>query len=156
MRIYCSEIIDSLIYLGTLGGITVLKDNAVLKSWTTSNSKLPANWITSLLKKDKDLYIGTYGGGVAKIGGDGNFLDFKMRFEVNPNAFCYIEPFLLVGTLDNGIFLYHTISNKWYNIKNGLGSLNVTSIIDGGEYIYIGAECGLIKMPKNELERYGA
>ncbi|MEW6680073.1 MAG: two-component regulator propeller domain-containing protein [bacterium] len=151
-HVYCSETMDDLIYLGTLGGITLLKEDKVLRNYTVSNSKLPANWITALLKVDKELYIGTYGGGVAKITGDGNLFDFKLRFETNPNALCYIKPYLLVGTLDQGIFLYHTTKDKWYNLKNGLGSLNVSAIIDGGECIYLGTECGLLRMPKESVE----
>ncbi|MBU1261399.1 hypothetical protein KKG61_02055 [bacterium] len=156
-HVYCSEAIDDLIYLGTLGGITLIKDNAVLKSYTTSNCHLSANWITAMVNVNKDLYVGTYGGGVDRLSKDGKWINFYPsigKFEVNFNGFYYDKPLLFVGTLDKGVFIYNIEKDRWFNLKRGLSSLNVTAITADGEYIYFGTDCGITKMPKIEVQKW--
>ena len=154
-HVYCSEVIDEIIYLGTLGGITLIKDDAVLKSYTTSNSNLSANWITSLVNVNKDLYIGTYGGGVDRLGKDGKWINFyPVIGKLEVNSLYYDKPLLFVGTLDKGVFIYNGEKDRWFNLKRGLSSLNVTSIIAEAKYIYFGTDCGITKMPRTEVQKW--
>ena len=49
---------------GTLGGLSILDGAVVKASFTTANSALKHNWMTAIVRVEKDLFIGTYGAGV--------------------------------------------------------------------------------------------
>ncbi len=77
------------VYLGTLGGISVLEEGRIAFSWNTANSRLAANWVNALAVLDSKLFVGTYGGGIQSVDADGQWTDYGEaigRFEVNPNA----------------------------------------------------------------------
>jgi hypothetical protein len=88
-HVYCASSLGKRVYLGTLVGVSILEEGRIAFSWNTANSGLAANWINALAVLGSKLFVGTYGGGIQSVDGDGQWTDYSEvigRFEVNPNA----------------------------------------------------------------------
>ena len=148
---YTSERFNGKLYVGTLGGISVLGGKKVVANLTTANSGLGANWVTALKKVGGWLYVGTYGGGVCRMNKSGRWEDLGLGpVEVNLNAVCYDEPHLLWGTLDRGVCAYNIETGEWENVVRPLASPNVTSIAASDELLFFGTDNGLSRVDREE------
>ena len=139
---------------GTLGGLSILDGPAVRASFTTSNSALKQNWITAIVKVEKDFFVGTYGTGVLRITGRGvweTFDDMRGIIEINPNAMVATPGAVYAGTLDRGLAVYNIPSGRWRFFTAGLPSRNVTAVEARGGVIYIGTDNGLVKVPETTV-----
>ena len=76
-HIYCAASLGKRVYLGTLGGISVLEEDRIAFSWNTANSRLAANWVNALAVLESRLFIGTYGGGIQSVDADGQWIDYS-------------------------------------------------------------------------------
>ncbi len=62
---------DGKIYFATNGGGLMIFDGATRKTITTSNSAISSNYLTAVaVDKQKRVWVGTYGAGVARLDGD--------------------------------------------------------------------------------------
>jgi ligand-binding sensor domain-containing protein len=139
---------------GTLGGLSMLDGAAVRASFTTSNSALKQNWITGIVKVDKDFFVGTYGAGVLRITDRGvweTFEDMRGSIEINPNAMIATAGAVYAGTLDRGLAVYSMASGRWGFFTAGLPSRNVTAVEARGGVLYIGTDNGLVKVPESTV-----
>ena len=139
---------------GTLGGLSILDGAAVRSSFTTSNSALKQNWITGIVKVDKDFMVGTYGAGVLRITDRGvweTFEDMRGTIEINPNAMVATPGAVYAGTLDRGLAVYNMASGRWGFFTAGLPSRNVTAVEARGGVLYIGTDNGLVKVPETTV-----
>ena len=143
---------------GTLGGLSILDGAVVRASFTTSNSALKQNWITGIVKVDKDFFVGTYGAGVLRITNRGvweTFDDMRGTIEINPNAMAATAGAVYAGTLDRGLAVYNMASGRWGFFTAGLPSRNVTAIDVAmgarGGVLYIGTDNGLVKVPESTV-----
>ncbi|MGD0619013.1 MAG: hypothetical protein ABSB67_15290 [Bryobacteraceae bacterium] len=139
---------------GTLGGVSVLDKDAILANYTTTNSGLRHNWVTAVARVEDDWFIGTYGAGVLRLGSDGrwsSFADLKRSFVVNPNAMLAGKSRVYTGSLGQGLFVYDRDSKRWTNVTNGLPSLNVSALAEGGGALYVGTDNGLVRMSEEAL-----
>jgi ligand-binding sensor domain-containing protein len=134
--------------VGTLGGLSVLDGDAVRASYTTANSGLRHNWITAIAPVGGEWFVGTYGAGVLRFDGSGNwrtFADLPSGFEVNANAMLATERAVYAGSLAGGLYVYERVSGRWKNVTEGLPSENVTALATQGGYIYAGTDNGLVR-----------
>ncbi len=134
--------------VGTLGGLSVLDGDAVRASYTTANSGLRHNWITAIAPVGGEWFVGTYGAGVLRFDGSGNwrsFPDLPAGFEVNANAMLATERAVYAGSLAGGLYIYERTSGRWKNSTAGLPSENVTALATQGGYIYAGTDNGLVR-----------
>jgi len=139
---------------GTLGGLSILDGAAVRSSFTTSNSALKQNWITGIVKVDKDFFVGTYGAGVCRITNRGvweTFDDMRGTIEINPNAMAATAGAVYAGTLDRGLAAFGLRSGRWEFFSDGLPSRNVTAVEARGGVLYIGTDNGLVKVPETTV-----
>ena len=139
---------------GTLGGLSILDGAVVRASFTTSNSALKQNWITGIVKVDKDFFVGTYGAGVLRITNRGvweTFDDMRGTIEINPNAMAATAGAVYAGTLDRGLAVYNMASGRWGFFTAGLPSRNVTAVEARGGMLYIGTDNGLVKVPESTV-----
>jgi ligand-binding sensor domain-containing protein len=139
---------------GTLGGLSILDGAAVRASFTTSNSALKQNWITGIVKVEKDFFVGTYGAGVLRITDRGvweTFEDMRGTIEINPNAMVATPGAVYAGTLDRGLAVYNMSSGRWGFFTSGLPSRNVTAVEARGGVLYIGTDNGLVKVPESTV-----
>ena len=139
---------------GTLGGLSILDGGAVRASFTTSNSALKQNWITGIVRVDKDFFVGTYGAGVLRITDRGaweTFEDMRGIIEINPNAMVATPGAVYAGTLDRGLAVYNMSSGRWGFFTAGLPSRNVTAVEARGGVLYMGTDNGLVKVPESTV-----
>ena len=143
---------------GTLGGISVLKSNAVERSFTVNNSTLTHNWITALLPMpDNAMLVGTYGAGLEVLDSQGRFTPVELPagaprdLVINPNALYASSSHIYAGTLGHGMLVYSAASGRWSMVTGGLPSLNVTAFAARAGQIYIGTENGLVRIPEANL-----
>jgi ligand-binding sensor domain-containing protein len=140
---------------GTLGGISVLDNDAVTRNFTTATSGLKHNWITAVVPVDDGWFVGTYGAGVERLTADSHFEPTEATLpgiEVNPNAMLVTPDHVLAGTLGGGLMVYSRRSQRWRTITTGLPSLNVTAFATVGGTLYIGTDNGLVKIQEERLD----
>jgi ligand-binding sensor domain-containing protein len=136
---------------GTLGGLSVLEGEVVKASYTTANSALKHNWITSIVRVNQQWFVGTYGAGVLRLDALGRwepFDDLRGTFEINTNAMAASPAAVYAGTLDRGLAVYNRTSSRWNFFLSGLPSANVTAVEVRGGMVYVGTDNGLVKVPE--------
>lgn len=144
---------------GTLGGLSVLDGEAVRASYTTANSALKHNWITSIVPvtngaRGMEWFVGTYGAGVLRLDAAGRwepFEDLRGMLEINTNAMAVSPSAVYAGTLDRGLAVYSRSSGRWKFFVSGLPSANVTAVEVRGGVLYIGTDNGLVKVPETTV-----
>jgi ligand-binding sensor domain-containing protein len=140
---------------GTLGGISILDNDAVTRNFTTATSGLKHNWITAVVPVDDGWFVGTYGAGVEHLTADSHFEPTEATLpgiEVNPNAMLVTPDHVLAGTLGGGLMVYSRRLQRWRTITTGLPSLNVTAFTAAGRTLYIGTDNGLVKIQEERLD----
>jgi ligand-binding sensor domain-containing protein len=140
--------------VGTLGGLSILENDSVRARYTTANSALRQNWITSIVKAGGDWYIGTYGEGVLVLDRENQwrtFTDQARGLIVNPNAMLATTRAVYAGTLGHGLARYSLATGRWRTITAGLPSTNVTALALHGDTLYIGTGNGLVRVPETNL-----
>jgi ligand-binding sensor domain-containing protein len=145
---------EEVLAAGTLGGISLVSRYQVVAQITPENSRLPVHWITALLGFEGSLLIGTYGGGLALRGPNGDWIEMPemlTKLEINPNALWLDSDLLLAGTLDRGMAVLRRTEGEWELIGEGLSSLNVTAFSADEERIFIGTDNGIVVVDKGRL-----
>ncbi|HLX46509.1 MAG TPA: hypothetical protein VKR43_23840 [Bryobacteraceae bacterium] len=140
--------------VGTLGGLSILDGPVVRASFTTVNSALKHNWVTSIARVNDQWFIGTYGAGVLKMDAAGrmqSFDDLRGQIEINQNSMAVTAKAVYAGTLDRGLAVYNNASGRWNFWTAGLPSRNVTAVEARGGFVYIGTDNGLVKLPESTL-----
>lgn len=137
---------------GTLGGLSVLDAGVVRASYTTGNSELKHNWITSIVAFDHDWFVGTYGAGILRLDETGrwhSFPDAGRALEINPNAMAAGVDRVYAGALGEGLYVYERATGRWRMITEGLPSRNVTALELSDGYLYVGTDNGLVRVAEN-------
>lgn len=144
-----------MLYAGTLGGLSTLRNGLVQASFTTANSELRQNWITASAIFDHQLYLGTYGSGVVRFDDRGEVTPFSSfaghRIEINANAMLATTRALYAGTAQYGLAILRQGEERWRFITDGLPSPNVTALDEHGGHLYIGTDNGLVSISENNL-----
>ncbi len=143
---------------GTLGGLSILQGDRVLRNATVTNSTLRHNWITALAPTTPGSYIvGTYGAALETLSRDGVFTPIDLPagtprdLVINPNALLVTPTHIFAGTLGHGMLVYTVATGRWRTITSGLPSLNVTAFAAHAGTLYIGTENGLVRIPEPAL-----
>jgi ligand-binding sensor domain-containing protein len=139
---------------GTLGGLSIIQDGLVRRSYTVANSLLKQNWVSAIVPLENSWFVGTYGAGVVQLDGDGQwreFPDFPGAAVINPNAMLAVSNRVLAGTLDRGLFVYNSTEHRWSPVTDGLPSLNVTALAATSGELFIGTDNGIMRMPIERL-----
>jgi ligand-binding sensor domain-containing protein len=147
------------VFAGTLGGVSILNDQAVLQNVTLKNSNLKRNWITAIARMpqagEPDLWlVGTYGGGIVQMDAAGRVTTGENPAPsavINPNAMLRTAQHVFAGTLDDGMLVYNLSSHRWTHIVAGLPSRNVTAFAERDGELYIGTENGIVHIAEARL-----
>jgi ligand-binding sensor domain-containing protein len=145
---------DSRLMAGTLGGLSIIQDGLVRRSYTAANSLLKQNWVSAIVPFEKSWFVGTYGAGVVQLDGEAQwreFPDFPGAAVINPNAMLAVSNRVLAGTLDRGLFVYNSSEHRWSPVTDGLPSLNVTALAASSDTLFIGTDNGIVRMPIERL-----
>ncbi|HEX8711583.1 MAG TPA: hypothetical protein VF730_06895, partial [Terracidiphilus sp.] len=154
-HVYTLGVDGDQILAGTLGGLSLLKGETISRNFTTANSGLRHNWITSLARAGDSWLIGTYGAGVLRMTSDGTIESTEITRDgvvVNPTAMLDDGHLALAGTLSNGLLVSDANGMRWKTVTAGLPSLDVTALAADHGVIYVGTESGLVKIPESRLE----
>ncbi len=154
-HVYSLAGVGSKLYAGTLGGLSVVEQGAVKAGFTTANSSLQHNWVSAIAADGADLFVGTYGEGVARVDAGGAWHSFTETrgAMVNPNAMALTNDRLYVGTLEHGLFVYDRAARSWDRLTAGLPSLCVTALVISQSHLYIGTDNGLVRVAELEIGR---
>lgn len=139
------------IVTGTLGGLALLDNTRIALAFTTSNSSLPANWIAALARSDSDLFLGTYGGSIARLDARDvlhRFDDLPRDLVINLNAAVATPQAVYFGTLDRGLYRYTRSAQRWEQMTQGLPSLNVTALAHASGRLFVGTDNGIVTLPE--------
>ena len=145
---------DQQLMVGTLGGMSVLQGGVVRANFTTANSGLKHNWITSLAPVGDEWFAGTYGAGVLRMTDHGTweiFADMPADVVVNPNALLVTPSHVFAGTLGRGLWAFDRERRRWTPIIAGLPSLNVTALAARNGSLFVGTDNGLVQMKENGM-----
>jgi ligand-binding sensor domain-containing protein len=148
-KVYCAARRGGALYVGTLGGLAVLRGGRVETVWQADNSPLGANWITALLSCDAGLVVATYGGGVHLLGDDGAWSAFAgvdPRLSVNPNALCRLGRQVLAGTLDQGLWRLDPAARRGATVPAPLPSRSVQAIAVSGGALFVATDNGVARL----------
>jgi hypothetical protein len=151
--VYTTLQVGNKLYAGTLGGLAEIENRRVTRTYTSSNSGLTVNWVTSLCAAADRLLIGTYGGGVYELLPSGEIHSFQPeigKFTVNMNAMYIDGERLYAGTLD-GVRVLDLHSQKWQTLRDILPSENVMSITGSDAAIYFGTSSGVARIEKSHF-----
>ena len=118
--------------------------------------KLPHPWITALALKGGDLYLGTYGGGVALRAAPrdqprsvGAFTAFPETagLKVNTGALVEAAGRLYLGTDGRGLWRLSADGSRFEPLKVRLPSPRVTALLESPNALYVGTDEGLARIP---------
>ena len=145
---YALTVANGKLYAGTLGGLSLLDGANVRVSYTTSNSPMRHNWVTAMASSGSDVFVGTYGAGVIRMGADGTwqtFSEMPANTEINPGALVADGTHVYAGTLGKGLLVYD--GHRWNTMTQGLPSLNVTALHIANGRVFAGTDNGLVRLP---------
>ena len=142
-------------YVGTLGGVSVLKSGLIQASFTTANSELRQNWITASAIFEGRLFLGTYGSGVVRFDASGTVTAYpafaNKRIEISPNAMLTTPRALYAGTADHGLAVLRHGEERWQFIQDGLPSADVTALAERDGRLYVGTNNGVVRILEENL-----
>ena len=143
------------LFVGTPTGLGAIAGTRVLWRVTAGEGKLPHPWITALHLRGVDLFIGTYGGGVARRRaspanpkGPGLFESFPETAGFKVNTGCLVEAAgrLYLGTDGRGLYRLSADGQRFLPVPVPLPSPRVTAILPGQGVLYIGTDEGLARL----------
>jgi len=142
---------DDPLFVGTPSGLGAVSGGKVAWRVTAGEGRLPHPWVTALALLGDALYIGTYGGGVARRlpgAGKGSFEPFPETDGFKVNAGCLVEAGgrLYLGTDGRGLFRLSRDGARFEPLRLGLPSPRVTAILPGPGVLYVGTDEGLARL----------
>lgn len=147
---------SNLLFVGTPTGLGALAGGRVAWRTESGDGRLPHPWVTALAVRGEDLYVGTYGGGVARRPGrgagwrePGAFAAFPETAGLKVNPGCLVEAGgrLYLGTDGRGLWRLSADGSRFVPLRLPLPSQHVTSIQPGPDGLYVGTLEGLARLP---------
>lgn len=148
------------LFVGTPSGLGAVSGSRVVWRTTAGDGKLPHPWITALALFKDSLYVGTYGGGVTRrpkpAGKDesvGAFDSFLETQGLKVNQGCLVEAAgrLFLGTDGAGLHRLDAEGNRFIPVKVSLPSPRVTALLQDRDWLYVGTDEGLTRLPLSML-----
>ncbi len=147
---------SNLLFVGTPTGLGAIAGGRVAWRTEPGDGRLPHPWVTALAVRGDDLYVGTYGGGVARRAGrqpgwrePGAFAAFPETAGLKVNPGCLVEAGgrLYLGTDGRGLWRLSADGSRFVPLRLPLPSQHVTAIQAGPEGLYVGTPEGLARLP---------
>jgi hypothetical protein len=149
------------LFVGTPSGLGALRGRRVSWRVAAGDSKLPHPWVTALVGDETGLFVGTYGGGVARrvagaVRSARGFLSDEARYETFPeteglkiNAGCLlrVRGRLYAGTDGAGLWRTSADAGRFERMTLRLPSSRVTAMAASAEALFVGTDEGLARVP---------
>jgi hypothetical protein len=148
------------LFVGTPSGLGAIAGGRVAWRVAAGDGKLPHPWVTALAIFQNSLYVGTYGGGVVRRSahadgrpGPGDFDPFldTRGFKVNTGCLRVAGGRLYLGTEGRGLFRLSDDRSRFVPLQVPLPSPRVTALLQNGEFLLIGTDEGLARLPLSLL-----
>jgi ligand-binding sensor domain-containing protein len=153
------------LYVGTPSGLGALHRRRVSFRVAAGESKLPHPWVTALLEEDGVLYIGTYGGGVARrvageAGGPTSGLVDRARYsafpeteglKINPGCLLRAGGRVFAGTDGTGLWRSSEDGQRFERLALALASPRVTALLASEGTLHVGTDEGLSSLSLRDL-----
>jgi photosystem II stability/assembly factor-like uncharacterized protein len=151
----------SSIFAGNYGGVYRSDNNGA--NWTLVNNGLlnGGRYFPVVCRRGTDMYVGASGGGTQYSGGLYFSNNFGASWTLIPNFYgksissMYVdESAMIVGTLEEGVFISFDNGISWSHSVNGLPPYTnhyreIKSICKAGTYIFVGTGGGLYRSADN-------
>jgi len=147
---------DGLLFVGTPSGLGAVRGARVVWRLTSGDGKLPHPWVTALARFGDALYVGTYGGGLAKrtaaaanqdaVGAFDPFVETE-GLKVSGGCLVVAQGTLLAGTDGQGLFRLSRDGSRFLSLKVPLPSPHITAILSTPDGLYVGTDEGLARIP---------
>jgi hypothetical protein len=137
------------LFVGTPSGLGSIRARRVAWRVTPGEGKLPHPWVTALLEGADGLYVGTYGGGVARRVESGRFAFFEETrgLKVAAGAIVEAEGRLFLGTEGQGLFRLSRDGKRFERVHAALPSSHVTALLPAPGALFVGTDEGLARLP---------
>ena len=146
---------DDGIWAATLAGACRIGGHGglVVDECITEKSGLRHPWVTALICDERDVYFGTYGGGVTKrtTTGKQTLLKKYRGASINIGASTIAGKQACFGSLENGILCAK--GDELIADDQLLPSVNVTALAAQGQRIAVGTDSGILVMPLEQLRK---
>jgi ligand-binding sensor domain-containing protein len=154
------------LFVGTPSGLGGLQGRRVSWRVAAGESKLPHPWVTALLEQPDGLYVGTYGGGIARrvaraAGGSASGLVDRARYDafpeteglkINPGCLLRAGGRLYAGTDGEGLWRSSEDGDRFERIAVALPSPRVTALLASEDTLHVGTDEGLSSLVLRELQ----
>jgi ligand-binding sensor domain-containing protein len=153
------------LFVGTPSGLGALHGRRVSWRVAAGESKLPNPWVTALLEEGGVLYVGTYGGGVARrvmressVPRSG--LVDRAQYEpfpeteglkINPGCLLRAGGRLYAGTDGAGLWRSSEDGERFERLALTLPSPRVTALLASDDALQVGTDEGLSSLPLRDL-----
>ncbi len=144
------------LFVGTPSGLGAVRGGKVAWRITAGEGKLPNPWVNALALHHGALFVGTYGGGIARRdapasdrGAQGLFTSFPETAGLKVSAGCLVPAAdtLLAGTDGRGLFRLSADGSRFLPLKMPLPSPHITAILPAKDGLLIGTDEGLARIP---------
>lgn len=152
------------LFVGTPSGLGAVRDGKARWRMTSGDERLPNPWVTALAIHEGVLYVGTYGGGIARHAlGDWVTANASAAvpalvpfvetegWKVNPGTLAAWNGRCYAGTDGQGLFRLARDGSRFEPVAVTLPSSRVTALTATPEALYIGTDQG-VAMLASELE----
>jgi len=151
-------------WAGTLGGLSAVPRGGGpipegLDPVLAGPEGLSHAWVNALLTREREVWVGTYGGGLDRFDGRGWARIFPTTagetLEINPGAAVWVGDRPVFGTLDRGLLVADGDGGgaRLLHSELGLGCPSVTALHFDGTDLWIGTAAGLTKVPASQINR---
>ncbi len=142
------------LFVGTPSGLGSVAGSRVAWRVTAGEGRLPHPWITALALHGPDLFLGTFGGGLARRrplpgrSGPGSFTAFPETDGLRINTGCLVEAAgrLYAGTDGRGLYRLSPDGSQFRPLRLQLPSQRITAILPAPDALFIGTDEGLARV----------
>lgn len=147
-KAYCLAAGGGELWVGTLGGLARVDEGVVMQTWRPGASRMPAGWTNALAWTPRALFVGTYGGGVARLDRGTQAISRLPGpvTEVNPGAALVVGDTVLMGGLQ-GLVAYDVSGRLRGGLRIGVPSIDVHALAARADALLVGTAQGIAEIP---------
>jgi hypothetical protein len=150
---------DDMLFVGTPSGLGAIADQGVRFRVAAGEGRLPHPWVTALAPSHGALYVGTYGGGIARRTASGveapagradraRYEAFVETEGLKVNAGCLVEAEgrLYAGTDGHGLYRLSLDGRRFDRMALSLPSPRITALLSAPGALYVGTDEGVARV----------
>ena len=142
---------EEALWVGTPSGLGLVSGERVVWAAAAGDGVLPHSWVTSLTADDSGVWIGTYGGGVARArraasGVEVEVFEETAGMKVNPHCVTTAPGVVVVGLDGGGLLALREGDERFRPVRVDLPSPRVTALERQGDDLWVGTDQGLARL----------